>query len=87
MNEKEVKLFYDMTCLYEFVGELDFGDDEAIEQIQELFGNDEFNAINILYNKEGYETANEAFTECFGMGVETLNRLADECGYSKVGEA
>lgn len=87
MNKEQIDKFYDMVCLYEYVGELTRADDHNIEVIQQLYGNDEFSSINVLFNEEGYELADEVFVALFGVTVLRLNELADEFGFARVGEA
>lgn len=84
MNKKQIDIFYDMACLYEYVGELKIGEQDIIEDIQKLYGCDEFNAIDVLYNEECYDNADDAFDALFGIDIERLNELADECGYQHV---
>lgn len=87
MNKKQIDIFYDMACLYEYVGELKIGEQDVIENIQRLYGCDQFIAIDVLYSEEYYNNANDAFDAFFGIDIKRLNELADECGYARVGEA
>jgi len=86
MKLNELKKFVDMVILYDQVGEIKADEMRDIDTIINLSENDEFSAINSLYNQdEEFTTANEMMIECFGLNCKELNTLADEFGYQKVG--
>jgi len=87
MELRELKKFYDMVLLYDQVGDGYIHEQEDIDRIIKLGDNRHFEAINDVYN-EDYEasTADELMLEHFGHDTESLNKLADEYGYTRVNE-
>ena len=75
-----------MACLFDEVGELTLDDRNDIEQIMRLADDEEWSAIDSLFNGGENELADAAFLLHFGTGIYELDQLADEFGYARVGE-
>jgi len=85
MNDKEIKLFYEMCSLYEQVGELTIDEDSTLQVIIKLGDNFQFDSIEILYNEDmKFKTGKDLFKYYFDLSFFKLNQLANEFGYEKV---
>ena len=85
MELSEIKRFAEMAMLFEWVGhDVTIVQQDKIDSITTLYEDEEFTAIDSLFNEEEYEEADELFEEEFGIGLFTLNKNADECGYQNI---
>lgn len=82
---EEIKKFVDMCSLYYYVGELEIGDDEFINRLEDLAQNNQHDAIITLVKKDNQKLkASELFYYHFNMKLQELNELADEAGFERI---
>ena len=74
--------------LYEQIGELTIDDMDKVEIIRNLADEDEWSAIGVLYGTHTeMQSVHDMLLSMFGVGIEELNELAEEFGFSKVENA
>ena len=86
MRTKELKIFYDICCLYDQVRDLTNEDQELINSVIKLGDRQEWKAIDVLYNEDDFcEDAEELSIEYFCKSIYDMNQLADKFGFQRIG--
>lgn len=87
MKLNEIKIFAEMVLLYDQVCEVYVHEMESIENVENLYSNELWDAIDCLFNEdEEFDTGEEMFLEHFGKSLADMNKLADEFGFQRIGE-
>jgi len=79
--EQKIKDLHELSSLYDQVGEVTIYEQDYIDNIDKFVWNDNYDAVETLYDLESCETGIEMFEQLFGCKSSQLPQLADEFGF------